>query len=97
MTSTAFVHLHGALALFVTGLAVGLLVGAAHFVSLRANAALFVAGRPIGALLLQLSRFALTAVVFFGLAKSGMLALVGGTVGFMWTRSIALDFGRVES
>ncbi|MBP0593420.1 ATP synthase subunit I [Paraburkholderia sp. LEh10] len=96
MTSTVFAHLHSALALFVTGLAVGLLVGAVHFVSLRRNAALLVAGRPAGALLLQLSRFSLTAVVFVVLAKAGVLALLGGTGGFMWTRSIALTLGRVE-
>ncbi|ACC70315.1 ATP synthase subunit I [Paraburkholderia phymatum] len=96
MTSTVFAHLHGALAVFVAGFAVGLLVGAAHFASLRWNAALFVAGCPVRALALQLSRFALTAAVFIVLAKVGVLALLGGTGGIMWTRSIALTLGRAE-
>nr|WP_241018267.1 ATP synthase subunit I [Paraburkholderia sp. Tr-20389] len=88
--------MHSALALFVAGLAVGLLVGAVHFASLRRNAALFVAGRPFGALLLQLSRFALTAAVFVVLAKAGVLVLLGGSGGFMWTRCIALTLRRAE-
>jgi len=90
----AFAHLHSALALFVIGLAVGLLTGGAHFVSLHWNAAVFVAGRPFAGLALQLARFALTAAVFLVLAKAGLLALLGGMGGFIWTHSIALDLKR---
>ncbi len=95
MTSPVFAHLHSALALIVAGGAVGLLIGAVHFVSLRWNAALFIAGRPVGALLLQLLRIALSAAVFVVLAKAAMLALLAGAAGFMWARSIALHLGRV--
>jgi F1F0 ATPase subunit 2 len=97
VTSTVFADLHAALAFFVAGLAVGLLAGAAHFASLRRNASLFIEGRAVGALLLQLSRFALTAAVFVLLAKAAALALLGGMGGFMWTRSIALRPGRAGS
>jgi F1F0 ATPase subunit 2 len=94
--SGAFAHLHSALALVVTGLAVGLLAGAVHFVSLRWNASYFATGRPVIAFAIQLARFALTAGIFLMVAKAGALALLGGTGGFLWTRGIALELDRVE-
>ena len=97
MTSTILAGLHGALALAAMGLAVGLLAGGVHFASLRWNAACFATGRPVFALSLQLVRFAISAALFFALAKAGAFALLGGAAGFIWTRSIALALHRAEA
>ncbi|BCZ84478.1 ATP synthase subunit I [Paraburkholderia terrae] len=97
MTNTVFGGLPGALALVATGLAVGLLAGGVHFASLRWNAACFATGRPVLALTIQVARLAVSAALFFALAKAGAFALLGGAAGFIWTRSIALALHRGEA
>lgn len=88
--------LDGAFALAVAGLAVGLLAGACHFISLRWNAMYFARGRAFAAFAMQIGRLALTAAIFFLLAKAGAFALLGGIGGFVWTRSIALHLERAR-
>jgi F1F0 ATPase subunit 2 len=90
MINAAIAHLHGAIALAVAGMAVGLLAGAVHFISLRWNAMYFARGRAPVAFVVQIARLVLTAAIFFLLAKAGAFALLGGIGGFIWTRSIAL-------
>lgn len=89
-------HLHSAMALAAVGLAVGLLSGAFHFVSLRWNTLVFARGRAAIAFVVQLARLALTAAIFVLLAKAGAFALLAGIGGFIWTRSIALGLERVR-
>jgi F1F0 ATPase subunit 2 len=97
VTNTVFGGLPGALALAAIGLAVGLLAGGVHFASLRWNAACFATGRPVLALTIQFARLAVSAALFFALAKAGAFALLGGAAGFIWTRSISLALHRVEA
>ena len=97
MTDIVFRGLPGALALAAIGLAVGLLAGGVHFASLRWNAACFATGRPVLALVIQVARLAISAALFFALAKAGAFALLGGAAGFIWTRTIALALHRVEA
>ncbi|OUL95658.1 ATP synthase subunit I [Paraburkholderia hospita] len=97
MINTATSFLHRAIALAVAGLAVGMLAGAFHFVSLRWNTLYFASGRPAIAFAIQVARLVLTAVIFFLLAKAGAFALLAGIGGFIWTRSIALELGRARS
>jgi F1F0 ATPase subunit 2 len=89
-------HLHSVMAPAVSGLAVGLLCGAFHFVSLRWNALIFARGRAAIAFVIQLARLALSAALFVLLAKVGAFALLAGIGGFIWARSVALGLERVR-
>jgi F1F0 ATPase subunit 2 len=74
-----------------------MVAGAVHFVSLRWNTLYFAGGHPAIAFAIQVARLVLTAAILFLLARAGAFALLAGTGGFIWTRSIALDLGRVRS
>ncbi|MFM0593672.1 MULTISPECIES: N-ATPase subunit AtpR [Paraburkholderia] len=72
------------------GLALGTLAGAWHFMSLRWNWPLFAQGRAATALVLQLSRFAVTGALLLLLAHAGALALLAGMAGILLARTIAV-------
>lgn len=73
-----------------TGLAVGILAGAWHFLSLRWNWPLFASGKAMPALALQLARFALTGALFLMLARVGAPGLLAGMMGFLLARAVAV-------
>lgn len=68
----------------------GLAVGLGHFASLRWNATLFAGGGAAKAFALQLARLALTATVFFLLARVGAWPLLCGAGGWLCARAFAL-------
>lgn len=73
------------------GLAVGILAGAWHFMSLRWNWPLFASGKAMVAMALQFARFALTGALFLLLAQhAGALALLAGMMGFLPARAVAV-------
>ena len=72
------------------GLAVGILAGAWHFLSLRWNWPLFASGKAMPAMALQLARFALTGALFLMLAHVGALGLLAGMMGFLLVRAVAV-------
>jgi F1F0 ATPase subunit 2 len=72
------------------GVAIGLLAGAWHFVSLRWNGPLYAQGRAVAALAVQLGRFALTAALLLMLAHAGALALLAGMAGILLARTVAV-------
>ncbi len=81
----------------VIGLAVGVVAGAWHFLSLRWNWPLFTAGKTVAALALQIARIALTCALLFVLVRVGALALLAGMAGVLLTRRIALRrYGRLS-
>jgi F1F0 ATPase subunit 2 len=72
------------------GLAVGMLAGAWHFMSLRWNWPLFASGKAAAALALQLARFTLTGALLLMLAHLGALALLAGMAGILLARAVAV-------
>lgn len=78
------------------GLAVGAVLGLAHFGSLRWNTRLYLAGGSIArAFALQFARFAILIGVLILLAELGALPLLSGALGLFAARSYVLR--RVES
>ncbi|WP_296706017.1 ATP synthase subunit I [Rhodoblastus sp.] len=88
-------YANGLNALF--GLAVGALLGLAHFGSLWWNTRLYADGGFLRALAVQLGRFGLLIVVLAALAKIGAPALLGGALGVFFTRGLLLRrLGRTK-
>jgi hypothetical protein len=69
---------------------VGMLCGAAYFISLHRAVRLIAAGQFAKTALIQCLRFGLLAMVFFGLAKMGAAALLSGALGLLLARQIVL-------
>jgi hypothetical protein len=76
-------------------LPLGLLCGAAYFMSLHWAVRLIGVGGYAKALAIQCVRFGLLAVVFFALAKVGAVALLSGALGLLLARQLVLH--RVRS
>jgi hypothetical protein len=80
-------------------LPIGLLFGAAYFLSLH-WAVRLISGVGVGgygyakALIIQCVRFALLAAVFFVLAKIGTAALLSGALGLLLARQLVLHRAR---
>ncbi len=83
------------LAVLAFGLVAGALTGIVHFASLGWNLRLFFTGSALGAAGLQIARLAFVGIVFFGLAKIGVGALIAGLVGLLAARhGVLWHFGR---
>ena len=72
------------------GLAVGSLLGLAHFGMLWWNVGFFASGGLPKAFALQLLRFGVLAAVLYGVAQFGALALLCAALGILIARSIIL-------
>ncbi len=76
-------------------LAVGVLIGAAYFLTLQRNVHIFAAGRslllPLG---FQLGRFVLLAAALAAVAKAfGALPLLAATAGILVARTVVIRWG----
>ncbi len=77
------------------GAAAGLVLGVVHFRALRRNAELYLDGRgPWRAAAVQVGRFCLLALGLWALARIGAPALLGGALGLLAGRRVAL--GRLR-
>lgn len=77
------------------GATVGFCLGMIHFGSLWWNVRAWIGGGVVRAAIAQILRFALVAVVLFGLAKLGATALPCGALGLLAARALVLRrFGR---
>lgn len=77
------------------GLALGLVLGIAHFASLKRVTALYVGGgTPWRAIAFQLGRLALLTAVLTGLALMGTVPLLAGALGVLVGRAIVLHRAR---
>ena len=78
----------------VAGAAVGLvaggLLGLVHFSTLWLNTKLYTRGGVAAALALQLARFAVLALVFYGLARLGALPLISGALALVAARALVV-------
>ncbi len=72
------------------GLVVGGLLGLAHFSTLWLNTKLYARGGVGMALALQLVRFAVLVVVFYGLARLGALPLLSGALALIGARALVV-------
>ena len=72
------------------GAAVGAAAGFAYFTALRWNVDLFERGATPKALLVLVTRFALLAALFVGLAKLGAPALLSAALGLLAARRVTL-------
>ncbi len=68
------------------GMAVGLLCGTIHFISLHNTVRWLSSGMYSRAILLQCLRLGLLAIVFFILVKIGATALLSGAAGLLIAR-----------
>ncbi|WP_175958517.1 ATP synthase subunit I [Burkholderia sp. BCC0405] len=76
---------------------IGALVGVAYFASLRANVRSYVQDAIGIAITVQLVRFGVLAMVLFGLAQAGYVALLSGLAGIMLARRATLRLPRDSS
>ena len=81
--------------LSLLGLAVGLVAGTLHFLTLRRGTALYLGGgSPARAIALQLARLALLTAVLAGLAWLGAAPLLAGALGVVAARHLVLRRGK---
>lgn len=79
----------------IGGAILGFGLGMAYFGSLWWNVQTWIGGSWMRAATVQILRFALVAVVFFGLAKLGAASLLAGALGLIAARALVLRrFGR---
>ena len=79
------------------GAAAGGVAGLAYFMALRWNVALFERGATPKAIVLLMTRFAVLAAVFAGLAKLGAPALLSAAAGLLAARRAVLRrLGGIE-
>jgi F1F0 ATPase subunit 2 len=90
MTDFANLSDLGPVAGALAGLAVGVLLGLAHFGSLWWNAQLFLSGGAFRAFGVQLIRFGILLAVLAGLAKLGALPLLSGALGLLLARGLLI-------
>jgi len=77
------------------GLALGVVLGIAHFASLkRVTMLYFAGGAPWRAVGFQLARLALLTVILTGLALMGTVPLLSGALGVLIGRAIILRSAR---
>jgi F1F0 ATPase subunit 2 len=94
-THVAALHAKPLSALF--GLAVGALLGLAHFGSLWWNTRLYADGNFFRAFAVQSGRFGLLIVILAALAKIGAAGLLGGALGLVFARGLLLRrYGRIK-
>ena len=72
------------------GLLAGAVAGLAYFTSLRWSVRLFTQGGAVRALVLQLLRFGLMAVVLAALARLGATALLAAALGILAARRLVV-------
>jgi hypothetical protein len=72
------------------GFLIGAVAGLCYFASLWWNVGLFARGGALLGIVVQASRFAAIAGVFFVLAKFGAVALLSGALGLLFSRRLLL-------